>query len=95
MTITEFLEARVAEDEYVANRELLLGTTTPLTKMNARVLDECVAKRAIIAEWEDPTTFQTWGSEVDDGYVIAIDKAVRALAAIYADHPNYQQDWAL
>lgn len=49
MTIANFLLARIAEDEYDANRELLLGTTPTLTRMNARVLDECAAKRAIFA----------------------------------------------
>ena len=88
LTITEFLKARIAEDEYDANRELLWGTTQTLTRMNARIIDECAAKRAILAKTPRNGDFYDPGS-----YTSA--HTVRALAAVYADHADYQEGWAL
>ena len=58
----------------------------------ARVLAECAAKRAIVERWDDPA-FSDQGA-YDAGYTRAIDDAVRALATPYADHPDYQPEWA-
>ena len=69
MNITEFLEARIAEDELRAN---YYG---PLAMGTARVLAECAAKRAII--------------------IYSPPKTIQYLAAVYADHPDYRQEWAL
>lgn len=97
-TITEFLEARIAEDEFDANRELLWGTTQTLTRMNARVLAECAAKRAIIAMAPDDEGYVKvgdWESCSDSCPPIIADAAIRALAAVYKDHPDYDPEWAL
>ena len=99
MTIAEFLEARIAEDEaealnapkmsdvYDANR---LAFTDALRK---RVLDECAAKRAILAGRK-----RSDSSMADDewtmGWSDANYDALYALAAVYEDHPDYQQEWA-
>jgi len=93
VTITEFLEARIAEDEKRAYYygSLALGT--------ARVLAECAAKRAIIKQYGEY-------SECAAEYVgiaalgarcaqQATLDALKALAAVYKDHPDYQQKWAL
>jgi hypothetical protein len=109
-TITEFLEARIAENERAVAVASEYGVTKMFGSMSAtaiviqedgtrlwttdQLLAECAAKRAIIDGWEDPAASQTYGSEVDDGYILAIDRAVRALAAVYSDHPDYQQGWA-
>ena len=69
MNITEFLEARITEDE---TRATYYG---PLAMGTARVLAECAAKRAII--------------------VYSPPKTLQHLAAVYKDHPDYQQEWAL
>lgn len=89
MTITEFLEARIAEDEarakYVSEYGDTGGLFTP-----TRVLAECAAKRAIIAEHApvDPC-------DAHDAMFSTITcDTIRALAAVYADHPDYQQEWA-
>ena len=94
-TITEFLEARIAEDEKPAYYygSLALGT--------ARVLAECAAKRAILKEHAEDglycdTCAEWWRSEVGEGppqvkYPCA---TVKALATVYADHPEYDKDWA-
>jgi hypothetical protein len=137
-TITEFLLARIAEDEAVALpfRNELGDTTqwrcdeiggavrqvgTPafglpdlLAKFDthlegahvarwdpARVLAECAAKRAIIGEHRESRYFTHQGCVVcrtGDGPLLPVEypcPTVRALAAVYADHPDYQSDWAL
>lgn len=53
-----------------------------------RVLAECKAKREIIRWWVDGLI----------GYVRVDDELTNPLlplAAVYADHPDYQQEWAL
>lgn len=85
MNITEFLEARIAEDEKRAKYygALALGT--------ARVLAECAAKRAIIAasreDHEDSLTR-------NDDTIELGSIALYALAAVYKGHPDYQREWA-
>lgn len=58
----------------------------------ARVLAECAAKRAIIAQAQP----EHW---LDDhaygGYMEAIDVALYAMAAVYADHPEYRKEWSV
>jgi hypothetical protein len=100
MTITEFLEARIAEDEAVASllakgdaghsprTQVYTGAewvTTPLT--TERLLAECAAKRAILARVPRNTDPYDPG-----GYTSA--HTVRVLAAVYADHPDYLPEWA-
>jgi hypothetical protein len=146
-TITEFLEARIADDEAVA-REWDAAYNNPgpvpeyhysimrkhrkewptlweaLDKMPpARVLAECAAKRAIIEQHKDwpvlvekkpefradATDPQSMAYRVSQEMVWLTEREyvkrfgveapttnmVRALAAVYADHPDYQQEWAL
>lgn len=74
----------------------------------ARVLAECAAKKAIVnqhsirdcSEYEQGWGHFTFGCEVCDEF----DGIVRArgycptllaVASVYADHPDYQQEWAL
>ena len=83
MNITEFLLARIVEDEAEAGSGWsTLGDTrwdrdnygrTMLTP--SAILAECAAKRAII--------------------VYSPPKTLQYLAAVYAEHPGYQQEWAL
>ena len=116
MNITEFLEARIAEDEKWAQQEdtdyadtTLLPTYDSENQANwstPRVLAECAAKRAIIAEHgrDDHSTAdycetcaEWWKSEVGEGPpgVAWPCPSLRAIAAVYADHPNYDPEWAL
>ncbi|MCQ1951610.1 DUF6221 family protein [Arthrobacter sp. zg-Y859] len=91
ITITEFLVARIAEDEATAQAfgqatgSLLLEEDASgdlmLTIGADRVLAECAAKRAIVEHWGPYETLE--GPDL-----------LRALAAVYADHPDYQPDWA-
>lgn len=114
-SITEFLEARIAEDEAVAREALepknlhpygdtripaikpdewgglvdnYLGGTMGVHSARhdpTRVLAECAAKRAIIGGLEPFST-------LDD---INAPELLSILAAVYAEHPDYRQDWAL
>jgi hypothetical protein len=119
-TITEFLEARIAEDEAVA-REWDAAYNNPgpvpeyhysimrkhrkewptlwgaLDKMPpARVLAECAAKRAIVefadqVETMDYQITNEWGGGLEG----TGNNILKALAAVYASHPDYLQEWAL
>lgn len=92
MTITEFLEARIAEDEAQAEacRKLGWGIAEKygITAISfERVLAECAAKRAILANVPRNSDFY-------DARAYTSAHTIYALAAIYADHPDYQQEWA-
>lgn len=57
----------------------------------ARVLREVAAKRALLNVYE---IAEQTHDILGDGYV-ALDQAVRALAAVYADHSQYDTEWAV
>ena len=112
MTITEFLLARIEEDEAVANeanerydadmslwvvdddyRHDIVGAT------DKRVLAECAAKRRIVTGMEalmghEKTYLERMRhtEEQDTVYVIAAS-ALQALASVYAEHPDYHEEW--
>jgi hypothetical protein len=101
MTITEFLLARIAEDEAVLERRgAFPHSTHSMDEVGAynprcpdclglpgkaRVLAECKAKRALIA-------ILTPGQEIWDGTRWA--GPLDIMAAVYKDHPNYDPEWA-
>ncbi|HKY59267.1 MAG TPA: DUF6221 family protein [Aeromicrobium sp.] len=126
MTITEFLLARIAEDEEAARAVRPLdhnydmgggrqderfvftrylpdsmdgrgnwAKDDPATSVHfarhdpARVLAECEAKRKIV---EQARAYSP-ASEYGDGEGWALVDVMRALASVYADHPDYDQDW--
>ena len=74
----------------------------------ARVLAECAAKRAIIGPVteDEVTQWEIWSrsrkrtipadqiGHWDHGTGPTLD-ILRILAAVYGDHPDYQQEWAL
>ena len=85
MDLKTFLLARIAEDEAEANGQLGAEYYTDGAwpeEVAARVLAECAAKRAII--------FGAKPFACADMH----DESLRALAAVYADHPDYQPEWA-
>lgn len=107
LTITEFLEARIAEDEavvaYPSPHERsggysyadVGGLSEVLTVGTTRVLAECAAKRAII-QWagQVDAAEDQMAREWGTPEVMAYG-ILRALAAVYSSHPGYQQEWAL
>ena len=91
MTLTEFLTARIDEDEEMARltgermRHVPprgiggIGDLGVVGYPFARVLAECEAKRMLI------DGFDAWGDDAK--------WTLRILALPYADHPDYQQEW--
>lgn len=99
--LVEFLLARITDDETFAEmvsnvRPMSAGESRRVDEGNsvvlplnlalspARVLAECEAKRLIVAdcaEYEGPET---------DGLSV---RTLLALAAVYAEHPDYRQEW--
>lgn len=64
----------------------------------ARVLAECAAKRAILAMAPDDEGYvkiDDWESCSDSCVPNIALSAIHALAAVYRDHPDWQQEWAL
>lgn len=107
LALTDFLLARIAEDEERAKRAAAVEgadfmlAALPLDVFDglrvafpARVLAECAAKRAIVEQ-------HPWGE--DDictsneamGNLSPIDSCpvLRNLAAVYADHPDHRDEW--
>ena len=93
--LTEFLLARIAEDEEQAEACKVLGWV-PAKKYGitvtdpTRILRECAAKRVLVG------AAATYSPELEhgDNGEWAFDGALRAIAAVYADHPDYQPAWA-
>lgn len=92
VSLTEFLLARIAEDEAVAESMTFFNPlsgppllTARISRHNpARVLSECEAKRRIVevalpGETDDPRTER--------------GRILRIMAAVYADHPEYREEW--
>lgn len=82
MNISEFLEARIADDEAAAHKLALTDRRPVLSIAStvnhpARILAECAAKRAIL-EQIDKT-----------GWTVGNIPFGVALASIYRDHPDY------
>ena len=97
MDLKTFLLARIAEDEERNNPAPdPSGSCDYLHGVHydpARVLAECAAKRAIVADRERIDRNAS-DSEWAMGYSDANYSALRALAAVYSDHPDYQSEWA-
>lgn len=94
MTITEFLLARIADDESVGrdwehlarfggNKVSIYGGGLGYERLinPARVQAECAAKRAVISLCEEYVV-----SDVEH-------EVLRTLAAVYADHTDYDPAW--
>lgn len=92
-TLTDFLLARIAEDEerareFVQYEDDVYETAGWLSP--TRVLAECDAKRRIVElavaadEAMDPPTT-----------LILADEVLLALAHVYADHPDFDPAWAI
>jgi hypothetical protein len=111
MTPTEFLTARLDEDEAAAMRaiepgrdhfvdadpgaEPLLFDAAGEFILPARVLREVEAKRAILAAYA-PVAKADGVDEYEYayGWATGLGTALRALAAVYSAHPDYDPAWA-
>lgn len=119
MTLTDFLLARIAEDEAAARQEDADYADTSLLPTydsehqarwtTGRVLAECEAKRRIIAEHELTTDTYPVDTSPSRGVSCTLCygtgpgesaedlgpcDTLRALAQVYADHPDFDPSWA-
>jgi hypothetical protein len=118
-TISDFLLARIAEDEAVASEdaELTIWGKRPNLEQSlytwgndygggfgitqSRVLAECEAKRQIVEGFVQARQLADSLPGVDTVAVLAFSAAnaflvvLYALASVYADHHDYQQEWRL
>ena len=106
VTITEFLLARIAEDEEQATRskaEVAAGKkfavfASWINLTADRMLAECEAKRRIVDLAQSVDGDERYAAEVIggvDGDTVDTDGAdiLRALASVYADHPEFDEAW--
>lgn len=92
VSLTDFLLARIAEDEAAVRPNIC----TPQRVVD-RMLADCEAKRAAI-QWEADRQIGWEASFVDAGFYVALrdsldTKFLRIMAAVYADHPDYREEW--
>lgn len=90
-------ETAVLEDAPV----VAWGFGQATTKRQMRALADCEAKRRIV-DWlteviadkervlADPDPAMVWAG---DQHLNAMALAVQALASVYADHPDYREEW--
>lgn len=95
-SIGAFLLARIAEDEAAAKAE---DRTFIVRFQPGRLLAECAAKRQIVRfHTDEESTLGPDPSCSDPDHEPPLYPegchTLRALAAIYADHPDYRRDWA-
>jgi len=103
VTLTEFLLARIAEDEAAAVAEIPTGPRRNGKTFWRRVLAECEAKRRIVEdadtyvgefENEDWRTNDTFTAGRVAGRARSWrDDTLRLLALPYADHSDYEEGW--
>lgn len=97
-TIKDFLLARIAEDEREANghlgAEYYQDGLWP-EDVAKRVLRECAAKRAIVGTYAAVEANRNTEGSVQWHEERALLTSVRALATVYSDHPDYQEEWAV
>jgi hypothetical protein len=80
-TIIEFLEARLAEDEYGATHSGALPV--PEASYDQRTLREVASKRRIVWRYRHASI----------GDVAPLLENIRDLASVFADHPDYDPAW--
>lgn len=56
------------------------------------VLAECEAKRRIVEEHREQVEVGE-GPDYVGGVLDGLESAIRALAAVHADHPDYREEW--
>jgi hypothetical protein len=99
-TITEFLLARYAEDvsvarQWIAGRKPWDGDTFDAGSPE-RVLAECEAKRRIVAEYAKEVEYDKkypYHGDSGDCTQPGLESALCTLASVYADHPDWREEW--
>jgi hypothetical protein len=98
--LAEFLLARIAEDEATVTTALAdptrwdAGDWIDRAWSPVRVLAECEAKREIVRAYQLRAEQGSGrGGEVIGYHATGVAVAIRHLAAVYADHPDYRDEW--
>ena len=95
LALSEFLLARIAEDEERARGDIdhFGGTDEPrdkwIVRLAYRALAECEAKRQIVVDLSPGAGEGEWYAGQDHLH----EKVLQALALPYADHPSHRNEW--
>ena len=99
MALTEFLLARIDEDE-AACATLEDGPGPPAPWSCSRILTECAMKRRIITLAYEATGYDMTADlerdtdeRAQSGIAFVGDRILRALATPYAEHPDFEPTW--
>lgn len=96
MTLTDFLLARIAEDEAVTLGEgdwPQVEVALAHDWYRARVLAECGAKRRVVERYLALEARSLGGSLFRAGELTEAVRALFILAKVYAGHPDFQGGW--
>lgn len=94
-TLPEFLLARIAEREADADSWVYDAGGGDLWSLKDEVLAECETKRRVVDYLVKCERLEAQGHVTDysQGELAAYRSAVSALSTVYADHPDYRQEW--
>jgi hypothetical protein len=94
--LTDFLLARIAEDEAWLRSAAEHWACYPPPQEPTRLLAECEAKREIVRAYQLRAEQGSGrGGEVIGYHATGVAVAIRHLAAVYADHPDYRGEWRI
>ena len=97
------LQRRAQEHRRAAQKPAVLGTYVPgwydwpeVDQMCATVLAQVAAHRRIVDLYAGHANYDTedWPYEGATGRIHGLGEAVRLLAAIGSDHPDYRPEWS-
>lgn len=89
--LTEFLIARIAEDEAFWTPEV---NDLEIGNIAERILTECEAKRRIVEDFETlHGDYQVTHDPGTEARRLQAMVALAHLAAVYAEHPDYREEW--
>lgn len=108
MTLTDFLTARIDDDERLARAAA--GSAAPAEEGAdvalvarfgpSRVLVECAAKRRLVELADEATGYdmtvdleRASSARADSKVAFVGDRILEVLALPYADHPDYDASW--
>ena len=86
--LTDFLLARIAEDEAAARASVPVGGRRAGKTSWQRRVAECTAKRAIVGHCKSGLANGPFGEST------LAEAIAQHLAQVYADHPDYQHEWS-
>lgn len=89
LTLIDFLLARIAEDKVAAQAVEHWNPQAVLNgqPLGPKLLAECEAKRRIVEAIDAGNPVDEWMS------ALTLEWVTKVLAAVYADHPDYRDEW--